>query len=102
MLNPSHPNSLAAISHRLVQLLKESDNPHAEMLAFEQRLSEEGLSNWSVPPKTSPEEFALNVLEENPLVREHLEGLRNEFRLSQIESPGQLLSHLLPAINDHE
>lgn len=93
---------LSKAAGRLAQLLRESESPQAEMRQIERRLSEADLLNWSPPESASPEAFAASVLEDNPLLLEAVGSLRNEMRPEAFETPGDLLSHLLPAVNDRE
>ena len=104
MLNAyrSREDALSAIANRLARLIKQSENPQAEMKAIESRLMDAGLSDWSAPKGTSPDEFVATMIEQNPEMLEVISGLRNEFRPELIETPGELISQLLPALNDHE
>ena len=104
MLNPfrSREALLSAAASRLTLLLRQSENPQAEMRAIERRLNEEGLAHWSAPSGISPEKFAHVMIRDNPALHDAIGDLRNEFRLEAIETPGDLVSRLLPAFNDHE
>ena len=104
MLNAyrSREDALSAIANRLARLIKQSDNPQAEMKQIESRLMDAGLSDWSAPKGTSADEFAATMIESNPMMLEVIGEMRNEFRPELFETPGDLISHLLPALNDHE
>ena len=52
--------------------------------------------------RPSPDQFAAVMIEQNPLIFEVIGDLPNEFRLELIETPGDLIGHLLPAYNGHD
>lgn len=88
---------LDALSHRLTVLLERSDEPQAEMRSAAQRLFEAGLSEFYPSPGTTPFEFAENVIVENPAMFEVVAEMNYPQFLDLIQTPGELISLLLPS-----
>lgn len=88
---------LEMLADRLVELLKEADDPLAEMKDAARRLFEADLSDFQPDAKTTPQEFAATVIEDNPALRSLVPHLRRPERPELIESVGELISLLLPA-----
>jgi len=88
---------LDALTSRFVKLLKESGEPQAEMMSAAQRLFEAGLSDFHPRPETTPEEFAETVIAENPAILDVLAEANLPQFLEVIETPGELISYLIPS-----
>lgn len=91
---------LEKLSDRLAVLLKQEPNPRAAMEAIASRLSEEGLSQYSPRRNETPDQFALNVIEANPEMREIVAEMPLP-NLGVIETADELISRLLPSQYDH-
>lgn len=103
MLNPwrNRREKLDAIANRLEQLLSQSENPRAEMIAIEKMLSDADLANWSVPLGTTPMQFAQTMIAENPQLYDVIDETRTEFRPELIETAEELINHIVPSEADH-
>ena len=91
---------LEQLTNRLASLLKDEPNPQAAMSAISRRLSEEGLSEYSPRPKENPQQFALNVIMENPAMWDVAADLQLP-NLQALETADELISRLLPSRYDH-
>ena len=93
---------LDRIAKRLVTLLRESEDPNAEMSDVLSILEEHGLWNGSMDPARIDRGvpkfygFAQNAIVENELVRDALEQSDREFEPIYCESVEELISELLP------
>lgn len=97
MLNDRTDRRLSLLADRLVELLKNADDPKAEMMAMADRLEDVGLSQFNPTSKTNPREFASAVIEDNPLMRDNLKSLPNTLQPKAFQSVDELTSALLPA-----
>ena len=91
---------LDQLTDRLANLLRSEPNPQSAMEAISRRLSEEGLSEYSPKRKESPQQFALNVIRENPAMWDVVSDLSLP-NLQALETADELISRLLPSRYDH-
>ena len=91
---------LDVLSNRLVELLKGSEDPMAEMRSAADRLSEAGLSDHYPARKESPETFVATALEDNPAVYERVGAMTLGYNPRALESPDALISLLLPGSSE--
>lgn len=98
---PPQPRSreqrLASLSSQLARLLRQSENPRAEMSEIETLMFRAGLLQWASGPKVSPEQFASAVLEDNPMMFEAIGDVPTEFRPESAQSARELVNLILPA-----
>ena len=93
----SAPDSkTSAWSNRLVELIKASDNPEAEMNQAAYLMSESGILDEE-PVGVSAEKFAQLVLEENWQMP--VQSMTSLTDLREIETVEDLISNLLPSRN---
>jgi hypothetical protein len=102
MLNPNEKRFIETLTGRLARLIAQSENPHQEMENTSLRLLEHDLMNWTPGPETTPMQFALTAIEENPLMPDHLRTLEHELRPELMESVDELISAILPAAGNLE
>ena len=88
---------LEMLADRLVELLKDADDPLAEMKQAAKRLFDADLSDAQPDATTTPREFARMAIEDNPALRSLVPHLRRPERPEQIDTVGELISLLLPA-----
>ena len=88
------------LTNRLTQLIAGSDDPYEMMNYASLRLLEYDLLNWTPSPKTTPLQFALTAIEENPLMPDHLRTIEYEIRPERMESVDELITSILPIEHD--
>lgn len=89
------------LSGRMIELLQESENPRAEMRMLSEMLDAAGMGLYPVRPETTPLQFALEAIEENPDLIESLAERRGFLTdLSGYETTEQLLNSVLPASSE--
>ena len=91
---------LDQLTDRLASLISQEPNPQAAMQAIARRLSDEDLSEYSPRAKESPQQFAQNVLRENPQMWDLVAEMTLP-NLQAIETADDLISRLLPSRYDH-
>jgi hypothetical protein len=91
---PLGEDLVTAFAERMCELIKQSNNPRAEMNAIESYLDEEGLWFGSFMNPPTPEHFVFNIIEENSYMREALIAARVIYTPKRIETIGDLLAHL--------
>jgi len=96
MLHDRRDQLLSSLASRLQKLIAESENPHQEMERASLRLLEYDLLNWTPGPKTTPFQFAMTAIEENPLMFDHIGMIEYEILPEHLESVDELISAILP------
>ena len=96
---PSSEQRLAnRIARKLGSLIAEADDPECEMSETEDTLERHGLWMGGFSKGyPSPQMFAIFVIAENPLVLERLSLMERIFRPESSETPGDLVSEILPS-----
>ncbi len=98
MLSEQPDRKMSEWSIRLLELIKESDYPEADMREAAY-LMEESRILHEEPFQVSPEKFAQLVIDENPLMQARMAFMRSIPNLKAMETAADLISHLLPANN---
>jgi hypothetical protein len=90
---------LERLSDRLAELLKEDPDPYQTMRNLSKYLLEEDLSSHYPKPKESPQQYAENVLRENPAMYDVVSNLPLP-NLSAISSAEELINAVVPSYRD--
>jgi len=88
---------LSAVTTRLAQLLRESEDQKADRHLAEAMLREAGLYEGIPRDRWSPYQFAADLIEDNPLLFDVIGDVRTIYDPANIETVEDLILHAIPS-----